>query len=168
MRRCGEKLLQDIRAIPHSVIANASEYFKPGITFSTVSSSGFGFRSFDKGFIFDNKGASIFVDGDQKQYLIALLNSLIFNATIHKISPTVSLQPGDVAKMPVIDCSDGQRALVVKNSIQAVSISKEDWDSFEESWDFVLQPLVATKSNSSMLLILGINGIFDVMNEWID
>jgi type II restriction/modification system DNA methylase subunit YeeA len=141
----------EIRAIPHSVIANAGEYFKPGITFSTVSSSGFGFRSFDKGFIFDNKGASIFVDGNQKHYLIALLNSLIFNATIHKISPTVSLQPGDVAKMPIIETSDVQTALIVKNSIEAIGISKEDWDSFEESWDFVSQPLIAKRSNTTVL-----------------
>lgn len=142
----------EIRAIPHSVIANAGEYFKPGITFSTVSSSGFGFRSFENGFIFDNKGASIFVDGEQKYYLIALLNSLIFSATIHRISPTVSLQPGDVAKMPVIGSGHSQRNLIIKNSIQAVQISKEDWDSFEESWDFVCNPLIATRTSLSSLV----------------
>lgn len=142
---------KEIREIPHSVIANEGEYFKPGITFSTVSSSGFGFRSFDNGFIFDNKGASIFIDGEQKYYLISLLNSLIFSETIHKISPTVSLQPGDVSKMPVVIANDEQRALIVKNSIQAISVSKDDWDSHEESWDFAYQPLIATGSNKSVL-----------------
>ena len=142
----------EIKSIPHSVVANAGEYFKPGITFSTVSSSGFGFRDFGCGFIFDNKGASIFVDGTQKYYLIALLNSGIFSATIHKISPTVSLQPGDVAKMPVIECDDLHRKSIVSNSIEAIKISKENWDSCEESWDFVSQPLTKIRPQLASLV----------------
>ncbi len=143
----------EIKSIPHSVIANAGDYFKPGITFSTVSSSGFGFRSFENGFIFDNKGASIFVDGEQKHFLIALLNSAIFSATIHKISPTVSLQPGDVAKMPVLNCSDFELKLIVNNSIQAIHISKYDWDSFEESWDFTSHPLITFRLITSSSVV---------------
>ncbi|MCO8086973.1 BREX-1 system adenine-specific DNA-methyltransferase PglX [Acinetobacter indicus] len=134
----------EIKSISHSVIANSKEYFKPGITFSTVSSSGFGFRSFDEGFIFDNKGASIFIQGDEKYYLISLLNSKIFDATIHKISPTVSLQPGDVAKMPVLYPEVNEYHSIITNSLLAIEKSKVNWDSYETSWDFTQNPIIRT------------------------
>jgi type II restriction/modification system DNA methylase subunit YeeA len=134
----------EIKSISHSVIANSKEYFKPGITFSTVSSSGFGFRSFDEGFIFDNKGASIFIQGDEKYYLISLLNSKIFDATIHKISPTVSLQPGDVAKMPVLYPEVNEYHSIITNSLLAIEKSKVNWDSYEISWDFTQNPIIRT------------------------
>ena len=134
----------EIRNIPHSVIANSKEYFKPGVTFSTVSSSGFGFRSFDKGFIFDNKGASIFIHGDEKYYLLALLNSKIFDVTIHKISPTLSLQPGDVAKMPILYPEAHEYSTIIANSLSAIKKSRANWDSYETSWDFTQNPMIRT------------------------
>ncbi|MGP1951025.1 BREX-1 system adenine-specific DNA-methyltransferase PglX [Citrobacter freundii] len=127
---------EQIKAIPHSVVANESNYFKPGITFSTVSSSGYGFRLFDNGFIFDNKGASIFIDGEKRLYLLAILNSKIFELTVHSITPTISLQPGDVAKLPVIEGDSTQMEKVISLSKEAVMKSKQSWDDKELSWDF--------------------------------
>jgi hypothetical protein len=44
---------EEIKAIPHSVIANEQFFFKPGLTWSTVTSSNFSIRNFGSGYIFD-------------------------------------------------------------------------------------------------------------------
>jgi len=141
----------EIKAIPHSVIANESSYFSPGITWSTISTSGIGFRYFGSGFIFDNKGACIFVSGETQRKLVALLNSKVFEQVLYQINPTVSLQPGDVAKFPIV--SDGRIAeeRVLRSSDLCVQIARADWDSYETSWDFTSHPLLQHDHNQPTL-----------------
>ena len=132
----------EIKAIPHSVIANESSYFSPGITWSTISTSGIGFRFFGSGFIFDNKGACIFVSGTTQRKLTALLNSKVFEQVLYQINPTVSLQPGDVAKFPVVSETRINEESVLRNSDACIHIARFDWDSYETSWDFTSFPLL--------------------------
>ena len=57
------------------------------------------------------------------------------------INPSLSLQNGDMDKLPII-IDDQQKLEVdmyVKNNI---SICKEDWDSFETSWDYKKHPFI--------------------------
>lgn len=132
----------EIKAIPHSVIANESSYFSPGITWSTISTSGIGFRYFGSGFIFDNKGACIFVSGETQRKLVALLNSKVFEQVLYQINPTVSLQPGDVAKFPIVSDKQINTEGVLRNSDSCVQFARIDWDSYETSWDFASLPLL--------------------------
>lgn len=132
----------EIKAIPHSVIANESSYFSPGITWSTISTSGIGFRVFGNGFIFDNKGACIFVSGENQRKLAALLNSKVFERVLYQINPTVSLQPGDVAKFPIVSGLRIDEESALRNSDSCVLIARLDWDSYEVSWDFNSLPLL--------------------------
>lgn len=134
---------KEIKAIPHSVIANESSYFSPGITWSTISTNDIGFRHFGSGFLFDNKGACIFVSNAIQQYLTALLNTKVFVSILYQINPTVSLQPGDVAKFPVIPMTSVDATTVIANSEQCVRFAKSDWDTFEASWDFISPPLLS-------------------------
>lgn len=139
----------EIKAIPHSVIANEGSYFRPGITFSTVSSSGYGFRAFDSGFIFDNKGACIFVE-DDRDYLLAALNSFVFEKTVHAIAPTVSLQPGDVARFPVLMANESDKSQVSELARRAKTLGKTLWDMHEQSWDFQ-NPILFSLEHSAKL-----------------
>ncbi len=66
-----------IREIPTAVIANEQYFFKPGLTWGTVTSANFSIRWFEDGYIFDNGGCCIFDSGDLRSYLLALLNSKI-------------------------------------------------------------------------------------------
>lgn len=134
----------DIKSIPHSVVANEKSYFKPGITWSTISSTKIGFRYFGNGFIFDNKGACIFIEGDEQLYLLGLLNSRVFTEILYQITPTVSLQPGDVAKFPVIPMAKVNAPDVLGMTRRCLEIEEEDWDSFETSWNFSTLPILST------------------------
>ena len=72
----------EIRKIKTAVIANYQYFMKPGLTWSTVSSKKFSIRWFDKGYIFDNGGCCIFELGSKRYYLLALLNSTVFESNI--------------------------------------------------------------------------------------
>ena len=61
--------------------------------------------------------------------------------SLEVIAPTINYQCGDIASIPVIsDPAQEERicTLVEEN----IRISREDWDSFETSWDFSRHPLV--------------------------
>lgn len=134
---------REIKAIPHSVIANEKSYFSPGLTWSTISTNDIGFRHFGHGFLFDNKGACIFLSDAVQQYLAALLNTKVFVSILYQINPTVSLQPGDVAKFPVIPMRAVDSSSARSNATGCINLAKSDWDAYETSWDFTTLPLLS-------------------------
>jgi hypothetical protein len=91
-----------IREIPTAVIANESHFFKPGLTWGTVTVGRFSIRSFGNGYIFDNGGCCVFGAPELRLYLMCLLNSTIFPEVIGSINPTVNFQSGEISKFPVI------------------------------------------------------------------
>lgn len=133
---------QEIKEIPHSVIANEKSYFSPGLTWSTISTNDIGFRYFGHGFIFDNKGACIFVSDAMQEYLAALLNTKVFVSILYQINPTVSLQPGDVAKFPVIPMEATASDTARSNAVGCINLTASDWNAYETSWDFPTLPLL--------------------------
>lgn len=128
-----------IRAIKTAVIANYQYFMKPGLTWSTVSTTNFSIRWFDEGYIFDNGGCCIFELGDKRPYLAGLLNSSVFKYIFGQLNPTLNFQSGEVAKFPVIFKQDSHIDELVK---ECVSIAKEEYDSYETSWDFRMHPLI--------------------------
>ena len=137
---------EEIRKIPTSVIANYDYFTKEGLTWSTVSSSNFSVRDFKEGFIFDNGGCCIFSKKIVKSELLGLLNTKVFGKLFSEINPTINFQSGEISKMPIIFSKNK----IIKNTIdnivqQNISISKEEWDSRETSWDFEKLSLVDGK-----------------------
>lgn len=128
-----------IRSIKTAVIANYQYFMKPGLTWSTVSTTNFSIRWFDEGYIFDNGGCCIFELGEKRAYLAGLLNSSVFKYIFGQLNPTLNFQSGEVAKFPVIFEPSNHIDQLVK---RCVEISKEEYDSFETSWDFKVHPLM--------------------------
>ena len=131
-------------------IKNISFYFKEGITYTFISSAKFGVRYSPSGFIFDVAGSTVFVEKCKQNYLLALMASIIMKSYLDALNPTLNYQVGDIKNIPVvffhekvpsIDC------LVDQN----ISLSKDDWDSFETSWDFVKHPLITVISKNHIL-----------------
>jgi len=131
---------KEIREIPTSVVTNEIFYMKPGLTWSTVSSRGFGVRYFDSGYIFDNGGCCLFNIENNRDYLAGLMNSKLFPNILGQLNPTLNFQSGEVSKFPVIET-----AINNISSINNFIISKEEWDSHETSWDFQLNDLIKQK-----------------------
>ena len=126
---------------------NIDYYFKEALTWSTISSSDCSFRYSPIGNIFETKGANYFVkDYKNFYYLFGFLNTKIVNYLLKIISPTLDYHEGPMSNLPVIleDSSIKLEAinnLVIKN----LSISKEEWDSGETSWDFERLSLIDGK-----------------------
>lgn len=127
---------KEIKSIPHSVIANEQFFFRPGLTWSTVTSGRFSIRRFSNGFIFDNGGCCVFGEEMTLAHLLPFMNSSVFVSLFSEINPTLNFQSGEVAKVPFLESPDFERVG------SGYSISKMDWDSFETSWDFTSLPLL--------------------------
>jgi len=122
-------------------ITNEQDYFKPGITWTALTSSRNSFRYSNRGFIFDsNKGPMLFANDEMLIPLLGLLNSRVAQYYLNAINPTLSLQNSDLEKMPVLEAALGIGTVAVVDS--CINLAKQDWDSFETSWDFTRHPLV--------------------------
>lgn len=155
---------EEIRKCPTAVIANYQYFLKPGLTWSTITSSNFSIRIFERGFIFDNGGCCIFDLGDKKLYILALLNSIVFKKIFGEINPTLNFQSGEISKFPIIfDATANSNICNITN--ENIKISKEDWDSFETSWDFMAHPLVRYKEGGKNLDKLNYK-IKDAYESW--
>ena len=119
---------------------NTAFYFKPSGSWSDITSGTNAFRYKPEGNLFDITGMSFF-STDRLYYLIGLCNTKIGTEVLKIVAPTIHCQCGDVANIPVIydkNKADVVNALVDEN----ISLSKDDWDVFETSWDFKKHPLV--------------------------
>ncbi len=119
-------------------------YFKEGLTWSTLSNN-LSVRRSPTGFVFDTKGSMCFANVyTNVGYLEALLNSKVASLYMSILSPTLDFNQGAMAKIPYLFSSEKENTVVTLSS-QCVELSKEDWDSYEYSWDFKGHPLVLGK-----------------------
>ena len=116
-------------------------YFKECISWSKISSGNIAFRFYPEGFAFDVAGCCIFDTGDYKNYFLGLLNSQLTVSLTKFLIPTLNYELDHLKKVPVI--IDENKASNVNSIVRLnIEISKEDWDSYETSWDFKRNPLV--------------------------
>ena len=95
-----------------------------------------------KGFIFESKGSVCFLkDEENLNYLLGLTNSKIVDEMLLILSPTLDYHEGPMSKVPVI-MDEVQKPIVDTYVFENIDLVKNDWDSFETSWDFKLHPLV--------------------------
>ena len=121
---------------------NMDYYFKEGMTWSTISSSSLSMRYSPKGFMFETKGSVCFAnDSSNLKYLLAMMNTPIVAEVLLALSPTLDFHEGPLAKVPaLIDTSVKEDVSIL--SEENIALSKQDWDSFETSWDFKRYPLI--------------------------
>ncbi|MCA3964458.1 BREX-1 system adenine-specific DNA-methyltransferase PglX [Vibrio vulnificus] len=123
----------------HATNFNLDYIFKPGLTWSDITTNNLGFRFTHSGFIFDAKSPTAF--GFQNPYFaLGLLNSNLSAYLAKIINPTVSFQVGNYNSLLALSSTkELEIAKIVKD---IVSLSKLDWDSMERSWDFRTSPLL--------------------------
>lgn len=138
-------------------IAGLSYMLKESLTWSFVSSSQFGVRYSETGSFFDVGGSSLFVDTMNVKYFLAFLCTKIAQNFLKLISPTLNYQPGDVETLPLILINDNTKTVIDSIVDENIQISKDDWDSFETSWDFEQHPLLRFKENEK---------VEDSFNKW--
>ena len=102
--------------------------------------------------MFDNGGSAFFADSTEKLHFVgAIVNSSVGLEFLRALAPTLNVQPGNLAAIPLpIHMYD-------ENVFDLIVFSKQDWDSYETSWDFqqsalLNQPLDSTVEHIIALL----------------
>lgn len=117
-------------------------YFKEGITWSIFGFENFCARYSPIGSLFDIAGTSTFPTKKDFYLILGLLNSKIAYEILILLNPSVNFQNGDIKKIPIVTLSDEKREKINEIVEKNIELSKNDWDSFETSWDFKQHPLI--------------------------
>lgn len=122
-------------------------WYKEGITYSAITSRGTGFRHLPEGCIFDKGGPSINLRNNMSE-ILALLNSNVAKYYFWVFNPSINLQVKDIKNLPIILSEDYQ---IKEKADWNLECCKNDWDSFETSWDFKRHPLLSVIPRNSSL-----------------
>lgn len=134
---------------------NTQFNFMQALTWSKISSSDFSARYCESGFLFDDAAAICQHNNTRLiKTILGFLNSKCCQSAIRILNPTLNIQIGDIGNLPILKEESEQIEIIVSDCIAKC---KEDWDSFEISWDFKRHPLV--KLN-------GIKTVRDAFLEW--
>ena len=132
-----------IKNYPGAVIRNEHCYYKESVAWNMISSGFLSFRYFPKGFILNN--ASNAITEGNLYAMLGYLSSPLTLKVANLINPTLNLSNGVVAKFPYVVVETKEyESLVMQN----ISISKQDWDAHETSWDFEENPLLAVDTDT--------------------
>lgn len=80
-------------------------------------------------------------DENNLLYILGLMNTSIVSNMLLVLSPTLDYHEGPMSRVPII-ISNQYKNRVEKIVKENIEMCKEDWDSFEISWDFKQHPLV--------------------------
>ena len=143
---------EEIKGIKGPVLRNPDYYFKQSISWSLTSSIGCAFRYNPDAALFDVNGMSLFPHNEiDFPIIIGALNTKIYKEIASLINPTLALQCGDVMRFPFPKkISNEITNLVIKHAGENISISKQDWDSHETSWDFQRNELLSVDEQTYM------------------
>ena len=128
-------------------VRSESLYFREGITWATLSSNRFSCRKVDCGHLFDDKGSTAFMSREIIDRVLGFMNSSLCEVMLNILNPTMSFQSGNIGALPIKSSADKQQ-LIDETVAYCLNLSRNDWDSFEISWDFVHHPLVRGIYNS--------------------
>ena len=127
---------------------NQSSYFRHGITWSKVSSGNPAFR-YQFGSIFDIAGVSVFPNEERCiKFYLAALNSIYCTTILKMLSPTLNFETSQVAKIPIVEVDKQLEDKIDNLCQQLIDLSKNDWDSYETSWDFTQNPIIRTQQQT--------------------
>ena len=125
-----------------STLRNIDFNFRKSIVVGHVASGDLPYRLVNCGAISESAVNSIYAlsDNVNLEYLLGVFNSKPCNYISNMLSPTLGISPEDVLNIPVPVTNELNIEETVNENLQ---LSKNDWDSFETSWDFTTHPLVS-------------------------
>ena len=147
-------------------IKNTKYFFRESITYTLISSR-ISARYSPAGFIFDAAGSSIFSNIDTQKVILALLSTKVALRMLNAINNSYNKSVGDLKILPIMNY-DKYKEKIVHMTNENIALSKEDWDSFETSWDFKVHPLI---KNMTGQYIRDLNEkpnfyLFSVFDDW--
>ena len=114
-------------------------YFRESITWNALSSANTCFRYSKFMGVFDSAGSSLFPKKNELNYYLGFLNTNVAQYLLKLINPTLNYGAGSVSNVPVYMHFNNKVDDIVANNI---SLSENDYDYYETSWDFTVNPLI--------------------------
>lgn len=157
---------RDIKNYPNAVIRNEKYYFKEGLTWTKVSTGNFSVRYSEEGYIFSDAGMKIFFNSNLIEYIGAFLNTKLVNSFLNVLSETLNYEQGNISRLPILIPEDTLQDEVKNNFNINVQISKDDWDTYEVSWNFKEHSFIRHKGSSKTIKEVFENWSTFKMNEF--
>ncbi|MCI6923505.1 MAG: BREX-1 system adenine-specific DNA-methyltransferase PglX, partial [Oscillospiraceae bacterium] len=121
---------------------NKAYYLSEGVTWTYITTTTFSANYYPKGYLWDVHGSSIFTPDTKKLlYFLGAMNSRAGNYFLCISNPTLSFQVENILAIP-ISLNDLLFDSVAETVTQCIKYARDDWDSYETSWDFKRNPLV--------------------------
>lgn len=115
-------------------------YNNENVSWSNLFSGHISARYFPKGIMQDSSAyTATCINKEAVLYTLCLINTNIFKTYKPLLNPTMHFVASDFNNIPLVYKNQELLSLVVEDCI---SISKEDWDAHETSWDFKENELV--------------------------
>ena len=132
----------------HGGLLNPLFWEKKGITWNLISSSIAGFSIKSSDLVYSSGSPTIFnSDYSYDYYTLGFLNSVVAKFLLKLFNPTINTTAGDVLALPFIKRDDCISSFVQQN----ISISKDDWNAHETSWDFAVNEIVDLDSEDKFM-----------------
>lgn len=117
-------------------ISNEQYYFRPGVTWTDLTQGRFSARLSPGGFIFDVSGSSAFPR--DINFVLGIMNSRFAQYALKLINPTVHVQVGDLARLPIPTQTSAALNELVE---RAIALAKQESAEDETTYDFVAPPV---------------------------
>jgi len=131
-------------------LANQKFWNREGITWSLITSAISSFRVKKPNAHYSSGAPTIFNLEEQKlnYSALALLNSPLSKYYLNALNPTLNTTVGDVLSLPFVVNKENEINISIEKLLE---VSKQDWDSYETSWDFTSLPLLQKEYKKSSL-----------------
>lgn len=121
---------------------NSKLYFRKCITWGLITSYKPSFRAIlDSQHVMGDAGPIALSNDDNMKYLLGILNSKYVEEVASLIAPTINFSNGVAGNIPIIYKNE-KKQMIDELVEECILDSKVDWDSFENSWDFLRHPLL--------------------------
>ena len=152
-----------IRDTGKAIIPNERLYFNECIGYSRINGKGTGkgkgipARFFPYNILLGD-ATSMLTPNTEKLYLLGFINTKVPKEIMQILNPTIAAQTGSLAEIPVkFDNKEHVNQLVSTN----ISLSRQDWDAHETSWDFQENELVRLSKEGE-----GSHSLKDLMDKY--
>ena len=123
-------------------------WWKNGISWNLITSNTQSFRIYNADEIFNLAAPTLFFKDDSLiKYCLGLFNTPIAEYIIRLLNPTLNCNIGDIQAIPLIKKEEDTISNIVE---QNISLSKQDWDAHETSWDFQRNELLSIDTSTYM------------------
>ena len=137
---------QEYKNNPVARIQDEYLWYRTGITWNLICSgkNGTGFRILPKDYLFNKAAPTIVMKNeniDMTNYILAYLNTRVVHSIMNLMNPTFNTNIAEVFTLK-LRVQDSLKAKIDNITLQNISISCQDWDAHENSWDFQYNELL--------------------------